>query len=261
MKTLRPIRVFAILTVLVFWAAGQAFCALNQKEEERMGSSAAQEVDRSSKLVTDPKVTARVDRVGQAMAAIAKKYRDPRALRMLASIQVQLQVQSNRRQRGQRLLLARGAYLHQYGTSQPDGYGRSIAGVLAHEVAHAAHHHVATLMKKQARMDKLSALVALAALLHQVRGSDLNNLLLGTQLLKNRHPEQLHPGSGKGRGQTAVSYLVRSQYNPQGMLEVMSQARGAGRAKSRAPAPAFIKITLPHTSARMPSSRRCWRRV
>ncbi len=221
MKSVRLIWIFVILATLVIWAAGGASCGVNQKEEERMGASAAQEVDHSAKLVTDPAITARVDRVGQAIAAIANQYEIPAHYGCSQVFKFKYKFKVIDDKEVNAFSLPGGHIYINSGLLDLMNTDDELAGVLAHECAHAAHHHMAFLLKKQSRMDQLSALVALAAVLGNVRGADLNNLLLGTQLLKTGSLSSYTQQAEKDADRTAVSYLVRSQYNPQGLLEVM----------------------------------------
>jgi len=98
-----------------------------------------------------------------------------------------------------------------------------IAGVLAHEIAHAAHHHMAQLIRRQTTVDRYVALITLAGVLGNMRSRDLNNLLYGAQLIKTGKMSGYTMEAEKDADRTAVAYLAKSPYNAEGMLTFMKK--------------------------------------
>jgi len=58
-----------------------------------------------------------------------------------------------------------------------------LAGVLAHEVIHAAHHHILKLQKEQDKLNTQLAIGAIAAIFAKVPVADTGNLITGLQLV------------------------------------------------------------------------------
>lgn len=98
-----------------------------------------------------------------------------------------------------------------------------LAGVLGHEIIHAAHHHVMKLQKEQSKLNNQLLIGALITLVARVPTVDMMNLLQGFQMVAIQKVN--------GFGQTAerdadASGLIISQkagYNPVGMLTFMER--------------------------------------
>jgi len=96
-----------------------------------------------------------------------------------------------------------------------------LAGVIAHEIAHASLRHIYTLQKEQNKMDVIRIPVILVAIFSGgAAGGDIANLtgLVGTAL-----------GSGwsqkaeEAADYAGYQYMRKSQYNPVGMLTFMER--------------------------------------
>ncbi len=96
-----------------------------------------------------------------------------------------------------------------------------LAGVIAHEISHAAFRHVATLRREQSKLEALTLPLILIAILSG--GQDGANVAQGGMLLNQAI------GSGWSvKAETAADYgglqfMVKSKYNPTGQLSFMER--------------------------------------
>lgn len=98
-----------------------------------------------------------------------------------------------------------------------------LAGVIAHEITHASHHHMVYLLKKQAQMSNPMALAMLAIMISGANSTDIGNLYLGLQLYQiaklNGYGMQAERDSDQG----AIKYMIEAGYNPVGLLTFMER--------------------------------------
>lgn len=98
-----------------------------------------------------------------------------------------------------------------------------LAGVIAHEIVHASHHHMVYLLKKQASLDNAIAIALLATMLTNARTMDVNNLLLGVQLYQiaklNGYGMEAERDSDHG----AIILMREAGYNPVGLLTFLER--------------------------------------
>ena len=107
-----------------------------------------------------------------------------------------------------------------------------LAGVLAHEITHAAHHHVAPLSHEQSKMTTEMAIGFLAALLAHVPAQDIANLYQGASytqmgILNNSYSEAAERDADHG----GAIYHVESRLQPCRDADVHAAAGGAGTAQ------------------------------
>ena len=98
-----------------------------------------------------------------------------------------------------------------------------LAGVLAHEVIHAAHHHILKLQKEQDKLNTQLAIGAIAAIFAKVPVADTGNLITGLQLVAlqkvNGYSQQAErDADGAGFELTRIA-----GFNPVGALTFMER--------------------------------------
>jgi len=96
-----------------------------------------------------------------------------------------------------------------------------IAGVVAHEIAHAAFRHVATLTKEQSKLDLISIPLILAAIFS--KGSESSGIVTGTQLMNQAMMSGWSVKAEEAADYGGLQYLLASKYNPVGMLTFMER--------------------------------------
>ena len=98
-----------------------------------------------------------------------------------------------------------------------------LAGVIGHEIMHAAHHHVIKLQREQSRLNNQILLGLLAAILARVPAEATSNLLTSAQLLAlqkvNGHSQNAERDADAG----GIELVTRAHYNPVGALTFMER--------------------------------------
>lgn len=212
-------------------AAGRMLAADTAEEdpEVKLGREAAVENDKAVRLVTDPALVERVNRIGQAIAAVANvdpvevKWGKPGVKRFAYSFKVVDEKDVN-------------AY------SLPGGYiyvnrglldfvktDDELAGVLAHEVAHAAHHHMMKLIDEQEKLQKGMLIPFLVAILSKGEGAE--NLLMASQLYMVAKLNTYGVEAERDADQAAVRYMLKTNYSPVGILTFMERLAREERLK------------------------------
>ena len=209
-----------------------AFKALSKRQqqqmkaEEQMGSEAAVQIAKTEKFVTDPAVLGRVQAIGAKLAAVADKqvvaagfgtddvYPFHYAYHIINKKDVNAFALP-----GGNIYIYKGL-LDQLTTDD------EIAGVLGHETAHAAHHHISMLIHQQNKMNSQLALAALAAILARVPTQDITGLATGAQyaqaaVLNNRYSE----AAEEDADHTGMIYMQKAGYNPVGMLALLQRLK------------------------------------
>jgi len=177
-------------------------------EEVRMGREAVKEIEKASKLVTDEAVVKRVNDIGQALV---KASTDPKAeftFKVLDEKEVNA-------------FALPGGFVYVYkGLLDKVESDHELAGVLAHEIVHATHHHSKKIMKKQKPWDIATMGVLLAGILS---GKDVTGLAQGVSIVNlakiNGYTIDLEKESDAG----GMDIMLKSTYNPVGMLTFMER--------------------------------------
>jgi predicted Zn-dependent protease len=95
-----------------------------------------------------------------------------------------------------------------------------LAGVLAHEITHATHHHTMQLMKKQRPWDLATMGVLLAGVL---TGKDVTGLAQGVNILQTAKLNGYTIDLEKDADAGGMELMLKSKYNPVGMLTFMER--------------------------------------
>ena len=117
--------------------------------EVKLGRMNAEENDRQVKLITDSKILERVNRIGSELARIANNYPIPASWgsSQLKPFRYTFKVVDDKDVNAYSLP---GGFIYVHkGLIDAVRSDDELAGVLAHEIAHAAHHHVLKLLREQ----------------------------------------------------------------------------------------------------------------
>ncbi|HXH62392.1 MAG TPA: M48 family metalloprotease [Fimbriimonadaceae bacterium] len=95
-----------------------------------------------------------------------------------------------------------------------------LAGVLAHEIAHAAFRHIATMQHEQSKFNIVNIGAILAAIWSR---SDATKILLPTQLLNIGMQSGWSVKAEEAADYGGLQYMLKSKYNPLGMLTFMER--------------------------------------
>jgi len=198
--------------------------AAPEDPEVKLGRESAAEHDKTVKFVTDPAVVGRVQRIGKELADIANEYEipmlwgKPGLKRFEYSFKVVEDKDVNAYSMPGGKIYVNSGLLD---FTQSDD---ELAGVLAHEVSHAAHHHMMRLLSEQEKMQFAALGPALiSVLLGKGTGDTTQNLLLVGQLYMTAKLNSYGVEAEKDADYSAVHYLRKTRYNPVGLLTFMER--------------------------------------
>lgn len=214
---------FAPLIVALTLAPAYLFAASTQNDEERLGRQYSTDIERGAKMVTDPSICERINRIGRELAQIANTTEVPALYgsSQVCPFEYQFKVIEDKDVNAFSLP---GGYVYlNTGLIQLATSDDELAGVLAHEIAHASHHHLFCLIRRSSIADRYAALVALAGILGNVGTRDFSHLLMGAHMLKIGKLNTYTQEAERDADRTAVAYMVRAGYNPEGMLTFMKK--------------------------------------
>lgn len=192
-------------------------------DEDALGRKYAADVMKQYKMVKDPAVLERVRRVGGELAKIANEIEVPATYGHSEITKFNYEFHVVQDKDPNAFSLPGGKVFVNSALMKMVGTDDELAGVLAHEIAHAAHHHVARILKQQEKLDRFVALATLVGLMANVRSSDFNNLLMGASMLQQSQVSGYTMKAERDADHTAVAYLVKSKYNPLGMVDFMQK--------------------------------------
>lgn len=195
----------------------------DKTREIKMGREAVHDVEAEHKLVTDPEIVGRVQRIGEAIAKIANSEEVKAGYGNQKVYQFDYQFKVLEDEDVNAFSLPGGIIYINKGLLDYAQSDDELAGVLAHEVAHSAHHHMIQLLREQSKMDSQIALLLLAGMLSRVDSADLGNLMLGAQLVRVARASGYGQKAEADADVTAVTYVMKTGYNPVGNLTFLER--------------------------------------
>jgi predicted Zn-dependent protease len=209
-------------------ACGQAVKATGADDPEvKLGRENAEEAAKELKFVTDPAVVDRVNRIGQEIAAVANSTEVPAlwGSPTVKKFDYTFKVVDDKDVNAFSLP---GGYIYvNRGLLDFAQSDDELAGVLAHEIAHAAHHHMMKLIKEQESLQKKLLLPLVLAAVVASRGSgggeNIMNLMMAGQLYMVAKLNSYGVEAEKDADQTGMRYLAKTKYKPVGMLTFMER--------------------------------------
>lgn len=203
--------------------------------EIRLGRENSEENDKQVKLMTDPVYLDRVNRIGQELAAIANreiipaKWGSPQRKQFKYTFKVVNDKDVNA------YSLPGGFIYVNKGLLDFVRSDEELAGVLAHEIAHAAHHHMIKLLAEQKKIDRaLMPLQLLAVALLASSTSNMNEvqaLMTGTQLYSIARLNSYGIEAEKDADNMGLLLLSKSKYNPVGLYSFMNRLAAQERTR------------------------------
>ena len=98
-----------------------------------------------------------------------------------------------------------------------------LAGVLAHEVIHAAHHHILKLQKEQDKLNTQLAIGAISAIFAKVPVADTGNLITGLQLVALQKVNGYSQQAERDADGAGFELTRLAGFNPVGALTFMER--------------------------------------
>ncbi|MDQ2798511.1 MAG: M48 family metalloprotease, partial [Armatimonadota bacterium] len=193
-------------------------------DEAKQGADASAEVNKTVKLVTDKAVLDRVNSIGQKLAAVANVttykalYGNDKTFPFTWHFFVIKEKDVN-------AFSLPGGYVYvNEGLLKFVRTDDELAGVLAHEITHAAHHHIQSLSHEQAKMNTEMIGGLLAAIVMHMSPRDIANLAAGAQytqmgILNTRYSQAAERDADNG----GAILMQKAGYNPVAMLTFMQR--------------------------------------
>jgi Zn-dependent protease with chaperone function len=221
---------FGVLAIEVF-----AQPKAEEDPEVRMGREAAQEIERTLRVVNDAALVERVNRIGQEIAAIANASEVPITWGIQKKSQFQYTFKVVDDKDVNAFSLPGGFIYVNKGLLDYVQSDHELAAVLAHEIAHAAHHHLLRLGQENEKINRRVTLPTLLVMvLSGAPARDLSNVMMGVQLYQIAKLNGFTQEAEVDADRAAILYLMQTKYNPVGMLTFMERlARDEARRPER----------------------------
>ncbi len=195
----------------------------------KIGREAAAEVAKESKFSVNPAHTDRVQRIGREIAEIANRtvvrvtWGDPKLRRYPYEFHVIQGEDVN-------AFSLPGGFIYIYeGLIEFAQTDDELAGVIAHEIAHAAFRHVPKMIREQSKFDLLSLPLVLAAIFS--RSEAAVGLSQGVGLANQAVASGWSLRAEESADYGGLQFLLASRYDPVGMLTFMERLAFRDRGK------------------------------
>lgn len=194
--------------------------------EVRLGRDNADEHDKQVKLLTDPVLLDRVRRIGNEIASVANKATIPAYWGHAQMKQFQYVFKIVDDKDVNAYCMPGGFVYVCKGLLDKVNSDDELAGVLAHEISHAAHHHVLKLLKEQSKIQRATLPLQLLSLLMIFVGrgaasGDAINIYTATNLYEVAKTNTYGVEAEKDADQTGIRLLMQTRYNPVGLYSFM----------------------------------------
>lgn len=214
--------ILAVFVAHSFGLAAGIDADIGEKEIE-MGAQAAAEIAKQHKLSDNAEDLKRVREIGDRIAAIANKH-EIEALYGSSRITPFEYKFNIIEEKDVNAFSVPGGHIYLYrGLLDFAESDDELAAVIAHEIVHAAHHHMVFLLRKQASLNNAMAVALLAVMISGARSADVGNIALGVQLYQiarlNGYGMQAEHDSDHG----AIIYMSKAGYNPVGLLTFLER--------------------------------------
>lgn len=195
-----------------------------QLPDDKIGKEASAQIEKQVQLTKNTEYQKRVDRVGAVLAKVANStqvivtYGDPK----LHHFDYKFKVISDPKLPNEvNAVTLPGGYVYVYeGLMKFVQSDDELAGVLAHEIAHAALRHGVTMQKQSSRIEWLNVL-ALLGLLYG-RGDGIG-AAYGAQLAGQTLESGWSQDAEQAADYAGFQYMLQSGYNPSGMVTFMER--------------------------------------
>jgi hypothetical protein len=187
----------------------------------KLGREVAEQIAKEMPASENRAMTERIRRIGNELAAIANArvvnvtWGDPR----LNPFQYEFTLLQGKDVNAFSLP---GGFVYVYeGLVEFAESDDELAGVLAHEIAHASLRHIAHLRREQARLDVINIPLILAAILSRSR--DAAAIVQGAGLVNQAVLSGWSIKAEEAADFAGLQYMIASRYNPVGILTFMER--------------------------------------
>ena len=219
----RPAALMLLVALLLASSIASVFAAGEFDEEIKMGKTSADELAKTAKFIDDPALVKRLATIGNALAQIARdkefpaSYGKPNVAKFDYSFKIVDDKEVN-------AFCLPGGYVYvNKGLLDYVQSDDELAGVVAHEISHAAHHHIMALLKAQQKENTALALAVLLGVATGAKTDTIDNLAYALTLIRIAKMSAYGQEAEWDADRTAVAYLAQTKYNPVGMLTFMER--------------------------------------
>jgi len=192
--------------------------------EVKLGRAAADEIAKSARFCQDKAIVARVRAVGAKIAAVADVTQVPAGFGDDRLVPYHYTYHVIDSKEVNAFSLPGGSIYIYKGMLDLITSDDELAGVLGHETAHAAHHHVSTLDHEANKMSNAMLIGVLSAIIGHVNPGDIASIYgvtsYGIQgVLNNVFSEHAEEDADH----TGMIFMQKAGYNPVGMLTMLER--------------------------------------
>jgi predicted Zn-dependent protease len=212
--------------VLIFGClSGKSFAQPPAEDPEiKIGREAHEEMIKSGmKLLSDPALLGRVNAIGARLAAVANKTVIPATYGTENRTPYTYRFHVVDDKDVNAFALPGGWLYVNKGLLDYVQSDDELAGVLSHEVIHAAHHHILKLQKEQDKLNTQLAIGAIAAILARVPATDTGNLVTGLQLVALQKVNGYSQQAERDADGAGFELTRLAGFNPVGALTFMER--------------------------------------
>lgn len=193
-----------------------------------LGKKYSVEVEKEFEIIKDPELQARVDRIGKELGGIANTtlvkatWGDKRLNPFDYKFTI-VRPKEKKQVDDVNAFSLPGGYIYVYeGLIKFTESDDELAGVLAHEIAHASFRHVATLQKENSNLSKVQLPLILIAIFAGGVSAAAQTLQV-SQLVNQATGSGWSVKAEEAADYGGFQYLLKSKYDPTGMLTFMER--------------------------------------
>lgn len=202
------------------------FAETDDEREVRIGKEAVVQIEKDLKLLKDEAAQARVDAIAKRLSEIANTvevkgtWGNPK----LAKFDYTFKLVDDKDVNA--FSLPGGFIYLNKGLLDFCETDDELAGVMAHEIAHASHRHLSALIKKQSSIQN-SVLIPLlvAIIVGQPPAEDAANMLYGSQLYSTARINAYSQDAERDADATGAKYMALAKLNPVGIFTFLDRLR------------------------------------
>lgn len=200
----------------------------DRDNEIKVGKQAEDELAKTTKFVTDPDQNTRVQGIVAKLAQVADSVQVPAKFGNDRVFKFDYHVKIiDAKDINAFSLPGGGIYIYKGLLDLLQG-DDELAGVLGHEMAHAAHHHVMQLTKEENKIDTQTTLGLLVLVLSKVPSDQIGGLAAGLEYAQlarlNNHFSEM---AEEDADHTGMVFMIKAGYNPLGMLSLLQRLQNA----------------------------------
>ena len=203
---------------------GQDALAEIKKSQHAPPTGTPQDPGNSGQFVLDKAENARVNAIGQRLAAIANTTEIPAGYGNDRVYPFTWHFYIIQEKAVNAFSLPGGQVFINSGLLKDVRSDDELAGVLGHEMTHSAHHHIQALSHEQSKMSTAMMAGLLAAILAHVPSQDIGNLAAGAQytelgIMNTKYSQAAERDADHG----GTILMAKAGFNPVGMLTFMER--------------------------------------